>query len=310
MSILNQFNQFWRFRTAPAALGIFLLTVTGTVNAAGTTGDFGKDLNRTTSLHHFQVDKEKYVGQRFEFHCPAKTARDRDQGIYGTDVYPASSPICIAALHAGAVGVEGGPISLQLNPGASEYKGSIRNEVESADFPGTPLSIMFLTDATQDEMDRLQRKWIPRLQWDDKFSQTGLANIRLTGQRFAFECPSAPGNLAGRRVYGTDSYPLNSYVCMAAVHAGQVSKAGGFVLIQMDPALQGKFVGSIRNGIESRNGPKSPRSISFPGGGDHGSVASTQAGTGKMADGAPMKDKATGLLKKSAKELASDLNPR
>lgn len=297
-------------RRLSVTLGFLALAAANAVVAAGTTGDFGKDLNRSTTLHHFQVDKEKYVGQRFGFRCPAKTARDKEQGIYGTDVYPASSPICVAALHAGAVGVEGGPITLQLNPGVSEYHGSIRNEVESADFPGTQLSIMFLTDATRDEMDRLQRKWIPRLQWDDKFSQTGLANIRLTGQRFAFDCPSSPSNLAGRRVYGTDSYPLNSYVCMAAVHAGQISNAGGFVLIQMDPALEGKFLGSIRNGIESKNGPKSPRSISFPGGVDHGAAGSVPAITGNPADETSIEDDAKDLLKKSAKRLGVNLGSR
>ncbi len=309
MSIHNRTRQVRGPINLLAVLGTLVLAITGTANAAGTTGDFGKDLNRTTSLHHFQVDKEKYVGQRFEFNCPAKTARDKDQGIYGTDVYPASSPICIAALHAGAVDVDGGPITLQLNPGVSEYKGSIRNQVESADFPGTALSIMFLTEATRDELDRLQRKWIPRLKWKDKFSQTGLANIRLTGQRFAFDCPGAPDNVAGRRVYGTDSYPLNSYVCMAAVHAGQISKSGGFVLIQMDPALESKFVGSMRNGIESKNGPKSPRSISFPGGGNNaksGSVASTAAAADTITIEVSVDDDAKSLLKKSVKRLKLD----
>lgn len=306
---MRVFNLSSGARCRTAVLGVLLFTAAGSSLAAGTTGDFGKDLNRTTTLHHFQVDKEKFVGQRFEFYCPAKTARDKETGIYGTDVYPASSPICVAAVHAGAVGAEGGPVTLQLNPGASEYHGSLRNEVESADFPGTPLSIMFLTDATRDEMDRLQRKWIPRLAWDDKFSQTGLANIRLTGQRFAFDCPGASGNLAGRRVYGTDSYPLNSYVCMAAVHAGQISEAGGFVLVQMDPALEGKFMGSIRNGIESKNGPKSPRSISFPGGGHAGAAAKAPAATNAPAI-SPDTDAAPERLPKSAKKMLSGLKPR
>ncbi len=276
-----------------------------TANAVGTTGDFGKELSRTTSLHHFQVDKEKYIGQRFEFNCPAKTVRDKDQGIYGTDVYPASAPICVAAQHAGAVGVDGGPITLQLNPGVSEYLGSIRNDVESSDFPGTGLSIMFLTDATRGELDSLQREWAPHLKWKDKFSQSGLANIRLTGQRFVFNCPSAPSSLAGRRVYGTDSYPLNGYVCMSAVHAGQITKSGGFVLIQMDPALDGKFAGSIRNGIESKNGPKSARSISFPGGGDHGTAVSGAAPFEEIDPKVLEGEKAGGFLKKSAKSLLS-----
>ncbi len=287
-----------------AAIVVYMLAPAA--HAVGTTGDFGKDLSRTTTLHHFQVDKEKFIGQRFEFNCPAKTVRDKDQAINGTDVYPASAPICIAALHAGAVGVDGGPITLQLNPGVSEYHGSIRNDVESNDFPGTGLSIMFLTDATRPELDDLQRQWAPVLKWKDKFSQTGLANIRLTGQRFVFNCPSAPSNLAGRRVYGTDSYPLASYVCMAAVHAGQITTSGGFVLIQMDPALEGKFAGSTRNGVESKNGPKSPRSISFPGGGDHGTVASAEVSADHIS-GTPLKTKkVSGLLKQSAKSFLKD----
>lgn len=273
------------------------------VSAAGTTGDFGKDLSRATTLHHFQVDKEKFIGQRFEFSCPATTVRDKTPLIHGTDVYPASAPICIAAQHAGAIGVDGGLITLQLNPGVGEYKGSIRNDVESGDFPGTGLSIMFLTDATRAELDEIQREWAPRLKWKDKFSQTGLANIRLTGQRFVFDCPAAPSKLAGRSVYGTDSYPLSSYVCMAAVHAGQITKSGGLVLIQMDPALDGKFLGSTRNGIESKNGPKSPRSITFPGGGNHRFVAGDEL---RVEDTAKelLKGKNVGdVLKASAKSL-------
>lgn len=269
-------------------------------HAAGTTGDFGKDLSRTTTLHHFQVDKEKFVGQRFEFSCPAVSVRDKTPAINGTDVYPASSPICVAAQHAGVVGTDGGLITLQLNPGVSNYQGSIRNNVESNDFPGTGLSIMFLTDATRAELDQLQREWAPRLKWKDKFSQTGLANIRLTGQRFVFDCPAAPSSLAGRSVYGTDSYPLASYVCMAAVHAGQITKSGGLVLIQMDPALAGKFAGSNRNGIESKNGPKSPRSITFPGGGNHTSGASGEV---RIEDNVLPTKKVKRLLKDSAKSL-------
>ena len=276
--------------------------MTANANAAGTTGDFGKDLDRTTSLHHFQVDKEKYIGQRFEFSCPATTVRDKNPSINGTLVYPASSPLCVAAQHAGVITRDGGPITVQLNPGVSEYVGSIRHEVESKDFPGTQLSIMFLATQTQAEMDAIQAEWIPRLKWKDKFSQTGLANIRLTGQRFAFQCPSAPDNLAGRRVVGTDSYPLNGLVCLSAVHAGQITKAGGRVLIQMDPALQSKFAGSIRNGIESKNGTSSPRSISFPGGRVHEGVAGSSTATVDRIEGKLGKLKGAGRSFKTLME--------
>ena len=288
-----------RIRTAllSAAPLVTAMISLSSANAAGTLSDFGKDLDRHTSLHHFQVDREKFIGQRFEFNCPAKTVRDKDKGIYGTFSYPANTPICVAAQHAGAIGVEGGPVTLQLNPGRDRYEGSIRNDVESSDLPATGLSIMFLTAQTQSELDQIQEKWAPRLKWDDKFSQTGLANIRLTGQRFVFDCPSAPSNLAGRRVYGTDSYPLNAYVCLSAVHAGALDRSGGLVLLQMDPALDEKFVGSTRNGIESKSGPKSPRSISFPNAGTK-SAAATPETVIKVQEG----DDAKAILKKGLKK--------
>jgi hypothetical protein len=293
----------------PRARGLFLtglgLTLASTMVtnalAAGTVSDFGKDLDRSTTLHHFQVDKEPYIGQRFDFNCPARTVRDKDSLIHGTNAYPANTPICVAAQHAGVVDAGGGAIQLQLNPGLGEYKGSRRNGVESRDLPGTQLSIMFMSNATRAELDEIQSKWKPRLKWEDKFSQTGLANIRLTGQRFAFDCPSAPANLAGRVVYGTDTYPLHSLVCLSAVHAGQLSKAGGAALIQMEPAIEGSFVGSIRNGIESKNGPKTPRSITFPGSGSGiGAATADNSAASDATSALPAKPDLKGSLKKSS----------
>jgi hypothetical protein len=271
---------------------------------ASTVSDFGKDLERGTSLHHFQVDKDPFVGQRFEFNCPAKTVRDKDPVIYGTDVYPANTPLCVAAQHAGVISANGGSIQLQLNPGVSEYRGSRKNGVESQGLPGTQLSIMFMSDATRAKLDDIQQQWKPRLKWDDKFSQTGLANIRLTGQRFAFECPAVPSNTAGRAVFGTDSYPLHSIVCLTAVHAGQISKAGGSVLIQMDPALEGTHVGSIRNGIESKNWQQSARSVSFPGSAARQSMTSADDSSANDASNVlPEKNSIKGMLKKSVRSL-------
>lgn len=272
--------------------------------AAGTMSDFGKDLDRSTTLHHFQVDNEPYIGQRFDFNCPPSTVRDKDPAIHGTNVYPANTPICVAAQHAGVLDSAGGPIQLQLNPGVNEYKGTRRNGVESRDLPGTKLSIMFMSDANRAELDEIQRKWKPRLKWEDKFSQTGLANIRLTGQRFAFDCPTAPAKLAGRVVYGTDTYPLHSLVCLTAVHAGQITKAGGSALIQMDPAQDGSYVGSIRNGVESRNGPKTVRTITFPGSSARQNAATANSSNASEIGSAPPDpQKLKGLLQKSAGSL-------
>ena len=113
-----------------------------------------------------------------------------------------------------------------------------------------------------DLLDEVAAAYAPRLKWDTKFTATGLANRNLVGQSFLFKCPQAAGNLMPRRVYGTDQYAFNSYVCQAAVHAGRITHAGGYVQVKLE-AAQGKLQGSTRHGIESKNGPAGSRVISF-----------------------------------------------
>ena len=225
-----------------------------------------------TDLEHFQVDQDKFVGQRFAFECPERVVRAKPAAIYGTNVYSSDSPICWAALHAGVVGPEGGRITVQLNPGIDRYVGSKKNGLKSSARPATKRSMVFVEAAYADALTPVQREYAPRVKWKTKFTATGLANRKLVGQRFVFKCPAAPSNLRGRRVYGTDRYAFNSLICLAAVHAGKLTSAGGFVTVQMmEPA--GKLVGSIRNGIESKSGAAGNRQIIFPGTGP--SVAST-----------------------------------
>lgn len=105
----------------------------------------------------------------------------------------------------------------------------------------------------------------PGLSWGDSsdgFEDGDEPRRTLLGQRFVFKCPKAPAKLSGRRVYGTDRYAFNSYVCLAAVHAGRLTMDGGFVAVQMvEPA--GKLEGSTRNGVESKSGPAGDRQLIF-----------------------------------------------
>ncbi len=221
------------------------------------------ELEWNTVLKHFQIDADKFVGQRFHFQCPERTVRDEDDTLYGTAIYPSDSPICVAAVHAGAIGTDGGSVIVQLNPGIESYQGSERHGIRSGDFPETQRSLVFVGGAFAETLDPVQRDYAPRLKWDTKFTSTGLANMKLVGQRFVFSCPAAPASLAGRRVYGTDRYAFNSYVCLAAVHAGRLGPDGGFVTVQMvEPT--GKLKGSIRNGIESKDGAAGTRQLIFP----------------------------------------------
>ncbi len=216
-----------------------------------------------TTINKFQLDNDKFVGQRFSFECPRIPNKAENTGVYGTDVYPSKSSICIAALHAGAMSTDGGIVKLQLNPGVDSYKGSLRNSVTTASLPGTKRSIAFLNETNKAMNNKVRADYIPRLKWDTKFTRTGLANMKLIGQSFSFECPAAPANLRPRRVVGTDTYEFDSVVCLSAVHAGTLTKAGGVVTLRIDDGERKPLVGSIRNGIESHDGPGGPRTVRF-----------------------------------------------
>ena len=215
-----------------------------------------------TSINHFQYDDEKFIGQRLTVACPELTARDTLPDIYGTDIYPSKTPVCVAARHAGRIDAAGGTVTVQLNPGAGEYVGSARNGVASADLPATKRSIVFVDGPGIEGTDATRLSYLPRLKWDTKFTATGLANRKLVGQQFTFKCPRAPEDMRPRRLVGTDSYAFHSMVCRAAVHAGSITTEGGLVTVRMDPGTR-KLVGSIRNGIESSDGSGGHTTLSF-----------------------------------------------
>jgi len=72
------------------------------------------------------------VGKTHDFKCPAK---GRESTIWGTDIYTADSSICTAAVHAGKITIEsGGPVTIELRPGESSYRGTTRNGIKSTDY--------------------------------------------------------------------------------------------------------------------------------------------------------------------------------
>ena len=215
----------------------------------------------TTALHPYHVDKDEFIGQRLLVVCPKRTQAAVLPAIHGTNSHPSDSAICVAALHAGVITEAGGPVTLQLNPGADAYVGSERNGVLTTDFGATERSIAIVNGPSL-VLDKIRRDFAPRINWDTKFTRTGLANRNLVGQYFTFHCSAASGNPVPRRVYGTDRYAFSSLICLSAVHAGQLTFAGGFVTLRMHADME-KLEGSIRHGIESRGGGGGARSLSF-----------------------------------------------
>jgi hypothetical protein len=71
-------------------------------------------------------------GKTYKFKCPANGKAGM---VWGTDIYTIDSSICNAAVHAGKLTMEsGGSVEIEVRPGESSYKGSLRNEIKTNDY--------------------------------------------------------------------------------------------------------------------------------------------------------------------------------
>ncbi len=71
-------------------------------------------------------------GKSWKLLCPGNGFTG---SVWGTDVYTLDSSICNAAVHAGKFTLEsGGPVTIELRPGESAYKGSSRNGIKTNDY--------------------------------------------------------------------------------------------------------------------------------------------------------------------------------
>jgi hypothetical protein len=67
------------------------------------------------------------TGKTYKFKCPPG---NKGGTVWGTDIYTLDSSICNAAVHAGKLTADsGGPVTIELRPGESSYKGTTRNGI-------------------------------------------------------------------------------------------------------------------------------------------------------------------------------------
>ncbi|MGF1515651.1 MAG: LCCL domain-containing protein [Elainellaceae cyanobacterium] len=66
------------------------------------------------------------------YHCPAGGV----EPVWGSGAYSQDSSLCTAAVHAGQITLQGGPIVVQRLPGQGYYSGSVANGVRTGDRVG------------------------------------------------------------------------------------------------------------------------------------------------------------------------------
>ncbi|MCA9185623.1 MAG: LCCL domain-containing protein [Pirellulaceae bacterium] len=105
-------------------------------------------------------------------------------------------------------------------------------------------------------------RFVPTIAWDTTLRQFQFDADKFLGQRLTVKCPAMPAGQSLDGLFGTDRYPSDSVICVAAMHAGKIDSRGGIVTVQLNPGEKA-YGGSSRNGVQSRDRPETRRSIAF-----------------------------------------------
>ena len=167
--------------------------------------------------------------------CPEAGTVDRSHAVWGSNPYTDDSSVCRAAVHAGAIGWEGGTVTIEPRPGQQSYQGTARNGVTTRDYGTWGGSFAVAAE--------------PTVGWD-----ADAADARGTSGRVTVICPPARSAAdRGHPVWGSGPYTDDSSVCRAAVHDGAITYADGGKVIFEPRSGQGSYAGSTRNGVETRD---------------------------------------------------------
>jgi hypothetical protein len=164
---------------------------------------------------------------------------------YGTGTYTDDSRVCSAAVHAGLITpVKGGTVKIKIVPGKPNYLGSTKNGITSSSYGAWAGAFVFYVPP---------KPTGPVLDGGTGWKATANAWAAKVGSRYRYSCPPN-GKLAP--VKGTKTYTVDSSVCSAAVHAGEISVTQGGNVIILIQAGKSSYAGTFKNGVTSQaSGP-------------------------------------------------------
>jgi hypothetical protein len=217
--------------------------------AAGGPSMAGGPIQAGCSLHGNDLPNHA-PGMAYAVTCPANCAASAPS-IWGSGPYTSDSPLCAAAVHAGAMAdAQGGSFQVLIDQGQPAYRGSVSNNVLTADYgPYRESIIIRLADGSvPTSASAAPAGTSPIAQIGCSFTANDL-RAHAPGMQYRVECPS--GCLAQpRSVWGADAYTTDSPVCLAAIHAGVIADRGGGLTVTIAPG-QPAYRGSQRNGVRS-----------------------------------------------------------
>jgi outer membrane protein OmpA-like peptidoglycan-associated protein len=167
--------------------------------------------------------------------------------VWGANPYYYQSGLCRAALHAGAIGAEGGQIVVQPRKSAF-YPAVSRNGVQArSSGGGTGFSVSAAAGGGR-----------PGSAVFDAASSTGLTLDICPIDYGSFPADAPPltcgcsaDTVKTGTVWGANPYYYQSGLCRAALHAGAIGAEGG--KIEVKPEKAAFFPAVSRNGVEARS---------------------------------------------------------
>lgn len=203
-----------------------------------------RELSCTTNLASLGAASNE-PGVMVEVLCPAGCT---NRTVWGTSIYTNDSSICTAAVHSGALPVEGGSIGVFASPGLSSYTGSEQNGVTTLNWRAWPSSFVFAHVFTPNDAKLLA-------------CETSAQSLGAgEGSRVNVYCP--PGCVQGPEVLGFEVYSDDSSVCRAAIHAGILGSRGGSATIEIQSWVE-SLASVTQHGITSRSWGEWYRTFAF-----------------------------------------------
>ncbi|MCS7072305.1 MAG: LCCL domain-containing protein, partial [Anaerolinea sp.] len=129
---------FGSFNGGPYTLSVQLVQPSGTSTGGSATGSLTGAATTATPVtcpENAQTGslRNLSVGQSAVVLCPAGCAAN-SQAVWGSNFYTDDSSICRAAIHAGVITDQGGPVRVTIAPGQQSYTGSAQNGITTANW--------------------------------------------------------------------------------------------------------------------------------------------------------------------------------
>jgi outer membrane protein OmpA-like peptidoglycan-associated protein len=191
--------------------------------------------------------------------CSAEAAKKNDT-VWGGNPYYYGSSICRAAVHAGAIGVQGGQVTISPAPKIPFFPSVTRNGVESSPSNAdNGFRVVVAGSASGAASTPAAASAATALTMD--ICPNNFSSIPMDTPPIACGCPAEAAK-KNDTVWGANPYYYGSSICRAAVHAGAITAQGGQIVVE--PADKVLFFPSVtKNGVESSpsNGDKGFRIV-------------------------------------------------